>query len=174
MPPSTVSHFPPNYKHSHQPNLKSWEVNFAYKEGGTHKNALVKIRLCPECSYMLNYKKMKEKEELAALEAEKRRKKKEKQRKRKEREEEDGQDDVKGKRKSKLNKQLSDSQSDSEDDGNTDQDSEDDAKEIDKSESEKPVPVESLAAQIWGAPQVLETEKSKDEEMDDFFNDIFS
>ncbi|KAG0198835.1 hypothetical protein BGX28_007782 [Mortierella sp. GBA30] len=37
--------------------LKSWEVNFGYVEQGEKKNALVKIRLCEKCSYMLNYKK---------------------------------------------------------------------------------------------------------------------
>ncbi|KAJ4940147.1 hypothetical protein JOQ06_026456 [Pogonophryne albipinna] len=35
--------------------LKSWEVNFAYVEHGEKKNALVKLRLCPECSFKLNY-----------------------------------------------------------------------------------------------------------------------
>lgn len=35
--------------------LRSWEVNFSYKEDGEKKNALVKIRLCPMCSQMLNY-----------------------------------------------------------------------------------------------------------------------
>lgn len=35
--------------------LRSWEVNFAYVEQNQKKNALVKIRLCPECSQKLNY-----------------------------------------------------------------------------------------------------------------------
>ncbi|XP_062988957.1 protein FRA10AC1 [Elgaria multicarinata webbii] len=35
--------------------LKSWEVNFGYVEHGVKKNALVKLRLCPECSYKLNF-----------------------------------------------------------------------------------------------------------------------
>lgn len=35
--------------------LRSWEVNFAYQELGERKNALVKIRLCPEHSEQLNY-----------------------------------------------------------------------------------------------------------------------
>ncbi len=35
--------------------LRSWEVNFAYQEEGQSKNALVKVRLCPDCSYKLNY-----------------------------------------------------------------------------------------------------------------------
>ncbi|ESO07174.1 hypothetical protein HELRODRAFT_110669 [Helobdella robusta] len=35
--------------------LKSWEVNFGYVEHGEKKNALVKLRLCPDCSSKLNY-----------------------------------------------------------------------------------------------------------------------
>lgn len=35
--------------------LRTWEVNFAYKEQEEKKNALVKLRLCPECTYKLNY-----------------------------------------------------------------------------------------------------------------------
>ncbi|XP_023304573.2 protein FRA10AC1 homolog [Lucilia cuprina] len=35
--------------------LRSWEVNFAYQEQGERKNALVKLRLCPEHSEQLNY-----------------------------------------------------------------------------------------------------------------------
>uniref|UniRef100_A0A8D2KRS6 FRA10A associated CGG repeat 1 n=1 Tax=Varanus komodoensis TaxID=61221 RepID=A0A8D2KRS6_VARKO len=35
--------------------LKSWEVNFGYVEHDEKKNALVKLRLCPECSYKLNF-----------------------------------------------------------------------------------------------------------------------
>ncbi|XP_053604833.1 protein FRA10AC1 homolog isoform X2 [Plodia interpunctella] len=40
-------------------NLKSWEVNFAYVEDNEKKNALVKLRLCPECSKKLNYRSKK-------------------------------------------------------------------------------------------------------------------
>ncbi|CAG8651937.1 10701_t:CDS:2, partial [Cetraspora pellucida] len=43
---------------SEKVDLKSWEVNFAYVEDGEKKNALVKIRLCPTCSYKLNYNKV--------------------------------------------------------------------------------------------------------------------
>lgn len=35
--------------------LRTWEVNFAYVEEGEKKNSLVKLRLCSECSYCLNY-----------------------------------------------------------------------------------------------------------------------
>ena len=36
-------------------NLRTWEVNFAYEEPDGRKNALVKVRLCTEDSYRLNY-----------------------------------------------------------------------------------------------------------------------
>ncbi|KAK4883562.1 hypothetical protein RN001_006881 [Aquatica leii] len=35
--------------------LRTWEVNFAYIEQKEKKNALVKIRLCHDCSLKLNY-----------------------------------------------------------------------------------------------------------------------
>lgn len=41
--------------------LQSWEVNFAYKEHGEQRNALVKLRLCPGCSAKLNYRTQKRK-----------------------------------------------------------------------------------------------------------------
>ncbi|KAH9363967.1 hypothetical protein HPB48_006069 [Haemaphysalis longicornis] len=36
--------------------LRTWEVNFAYFEKDEKKNALVKLRLCPKCSFKLNYR----------------------------------------------------------------------------------------------------------------------
>ncbi|CAO3626189.1 unnamed protein product [Cunninghamella blakesleeana] len=39
--------------------LTSWEVNFAYFEDNEKKNELVKVRLCKDCSYKLNYKTQK-------------------------------------------------------------------------------------------------------------------
>lgn len=44
-----------NKRCSDKEGLKTWEVNFAYIEQGSKKNALVKIRLCPDCSKKLNY-----------------------------------------------------------------------------------------------------------------------
>merc|ERR1711874_263230 len=35
--------------------LRTWEVNFGYIEHGQKRNALIKVRLCFECSYKLNY-----------------------------------------------------------------------------------------------------------------------
>lgn len=36
--------------------LASYEVNFAYKEAGEHKQALVKVRVCPKHAMQLNHK----------------------------------------------------------------------------------------------------------------------
>lgn len=36
--------------------LASYEVHFAYKEAGEHKQALVKVRLCPKHAMQLNHK----------------------------------------------------------------------------------------------------------------------
>jgi hypothetical protein len=37
--------------------LASYEINFAYEEAGEQKNALVKLRVCPDCARKLNYKR---------------------------------------------------------------------------------------------------------------------
>ncbi|TRY87265.1 hypothetical protein DNTS_001134 [Danionella cerebrum] len=50
-----LSRFKENKRCEIQEGLKSWEVNFAYVEQGEKRNALVKLRLCPECSFKLNY-----------------------------------------------------------------------------------------------------------------------
>lgn len=44
-----------NKRCSEKEELRTWEVNFAYVENASKKNALVKIRLCPDCSKKLNY-----------------------------------------------------------------------------------------------------------------------
>merc|ERR1712048_652221 len=60
--------------------LRSWEVNFKYVEEGETKNALVKLRLCPECSYKLNYHhKRTEVRRKRSIRKRKRRKRKEEQ-----------------------------------------------------------------------------------------------
>eukprot|EP01025_Chloroclados_australasicus_P007157 TRINITY_DN12283_c0_g3_i1.p1 TRINITY_DN12283_c0_g3~~TRINITY_DN12283_c0_g3_i1.p1 ORF type:complete len:301 (+),score=29.98 TRINITY_DN12283_c0_g3_i1:59-961(+) len=40
--------------------LCSYEVNFAYVEHREEKQALVKLRVCPDCAYKLNYKRERE------------------------------------------------------------------------------------------------------------------
>uniref|UniRef100_A0A0N5BFL1 Protein FRA10AC1 n=1 Tax=Strongyloides papillosus TaxID=174720 RepID=A0A0N5BFL1_STREA len=42
-------------------NLSTWEVNFKYKDEDEIKNALVKVRLCEECSKKLNFHSVKKK-----------------------------------------------------------------------------------------------------------------
>merc|ERR1719341_69797 len=44
-----------NKKCEERKKLRTWEVNFGYSEFGEKKNALIKCRLCFECSYKLNY-----------------------------------------------------------------------------------------------------------------------
>ncbi|CAG9827490.1 unnamed protein product [Diabrotica balteata] len=44
-----------NKKCIEEADLRTWEVNFGYMEHGEKKNALVKIRLCVDCSKKLNY-----------------------------------------------------------------------------------------------------------------------
>ena len=58
--------------------LRTWEVNFGYVEHNIKKNALIKCRLCPDCSYKLNYHHKKK-------ELTKKRKKNKKKKKRKKR-----------------------------------------------------------------------------------------
>ena len=60
--------------------LRTWEVNFAYTEEMEKKNALVKVRLCPECSIKLNYHHKKK--EVTKRKTKKAKKSKKKKRKR--------------------------------------------------------------------------------------------
>lgn len=39
--------------------LKSYEVDFKYREAGQKKRALVKARLCEDCAYKLHYRRLK-------------------------------------------------------------------------------------------------------------------
>jgi len=48
-----------NKKCDNKDDLKSYEVNFSYLEAEQKKNALVKLRTCPDCSIKLNYKQIK-------------------------------------------------------------------------------------------------------------------
>ncbi|MES1918219.1 hypothetical protein MHBO_000220 [Bonamia ostreae] len=46
-----------NKKCNKKKNLSSFEMNFKYKENNKKQSALVKVRLCKDCSEKLNYKK---------------------------------------------------------------------------------------------------------------------
>ena len=70
-----------NISCSENDKLKEFELDFVYKENDETKNELVKVCLCEECAYKLNYKKIKKKEEKKR----KRKREKEKERTRKKR-----------------------------------------------------------------------------------------
>jgi hypothetical protein len=86
--------------------LGSFEVPFAYTEAGERKRALVKVRLCPDHAYQLNYRKNEEaerqREEAAREGAERRRRRRrgeergEKMKKRRRRSEEGAGDEAGG------------------------------------------------------------------------------
>ena len=121
--------------------LRTWEVNFAYVEESEKKNALVKVRLCPDCSYKLNYHHKKK-------EIVKKKKKSSKKKKK---------DKKKRKRES----------SDDEDDDTSDEE----LKEIKKVKKDKEL--EHKASEIWSKPLDIEQEKSRDEDFNDYLDDLF-
>ncbi|XP_049615267.1 protein FRA10AC1 [Syngnathus scovelli] len=132
-----------------QEGLKSWEVNFAYVEHGDKRNALVKLRLCPECSFKLNYhhkrKEVKAKKTARKVQEENqepsRKKKKTKKHKRKQRD-------------------RSTSPSSTEESRGKDSEAEDEPER--QSESDH-----------WRGPAPAVEEKSREEEFDDYFEDLF-
>ncbi|KAL3864472.1 hypothetical protein ACJMK2_006151 [Sinanodonta woodiana] len=131
-----------NRKCKESEGLRSWEVNFAYVEHGQKKNALVKLRLCPDCSYKLNYHHRK-KEVLP--------KKKE----------------IKETEKSSKkirSDELSDDKAESSHSGTIE--------ESDKTKggSESNIDDES---EVWKGPVKLTEEKSREEEFDEYFADMF-
>ncbi|CAG5906396.1 unnamed protein product [Menidia menidia] len=135
--------------------LKSWEVNFAYVEHGEKRNALVKLRLCPECSFKLNYhhkrKEVKAKTKTkGGVSAENREPPKKKTKRSK-------------KHKYKKHKDPSTTSSTSESESPTsDKDSEGGNEPDDQSEAEH-----------WRGPAPTVEEKSREEEFDEYFEDMF-
>ncbi|KAK3595865.1 hypothetical protein CHS0354_014689 [Potamilus streckersoni] len=121
--------------------LRSWEVNFAYVEHGQKKNALVKLRLCPDCSYKLNYHHRK-KEVLP--------KKKETK------------ETEKSSKKIRLDEISDDKES-----SHSGRIEESDKK---KEGSESSIDDES---DVWKGPVKLTEEKSREEEFDEYFADMF-
>ncbi|KAI8611880.1 folate-sensitive fragile site protein Fra10Ac1-domain-containing protein [Chytriomyces sp. MP71] len=160
-----------NNAKSHQPGLKSWEVNFGYKEDGEYKNALVKVRLCMECGFMLNYKKDMEKRQKKQEEEQKEKQEFEQKKRKSEKKKERGSPRGSEKRR---RKEKSDVECSVKSDDEEDEDGETDKRSSGGEPEEEVMSSKSLASEIWGAPQVLETEKSRDEEMDSFFDDLFA
>ncbi|XP_071985374.1 protein FRA10AC1 isoform X2 [Engystomops pustulosus] len=130
--------------------LKSWEVNFGYVEHGEKRNALVKLRLCPECSYKLNFHHRRKEVQP-------------KSRKRKLAEEAGEPSRTKSKhsrKKRKLKATSSSRHEDSSESGSSDTDNKEDDEGGDSSE-------------IWKGPQQETDEKTREEEFDEYFQDMF-
>ncbi|KAI9020375.1 folate-sensitive fragile site protein Fra10Ac1-domain-containing protein [Hyaloraphidium curvatum] len=167
--------------------LASWEVNFGYVEAGEKKSALVKLRLCKDCSVKLHWKRAKEREAMekrARKEERRRRRERKAERRRREAEisqegAEVGEDGTTGKRRRT-------------DDAPDAADRESDASSSDTSGSDAehpapapppddgPAPISSVyskaeASRIWSQPRKAEeaAPKSREEEFEDFFESLF-
>ncbi|KAJ3120301.1 hypothetical protein HK098_004693 [Nowakowskiella sp. JEL0407] len=146
-----------------EPELKSWEVNFGYIERGVRKNALVKLRLCERCAEKLNYKKLKEKKAAEKMGRE------QEDRKRKRTDVQDVEDENEEKSARLRTETIKDL---------------DDKDEInekipenlppDSEEREEEQAAESSTGNIWSLPvEEEEKEKTFDEELEDYFKDLF-
>ncbi|XP_022067947.1 protein FRA10AC1 [Acanthochromis polyacanthus] len=137
--------------------LKSWEVNFAYVEQGEKRNALVKLRLCPECSFKLNYHhKRKEVKAKTNTQRENQEPPKKKSKKRKR------SSSHSKKHKRKRHRDRSTSSSSSEESQNSDKGSEAEDEPEDQSEADH-----------WRGPAPAVEEKSREEEFEEYFEDMF-
>ncbi|XP_057682034.1 protein FRA10AC1 [Corythoichthys intestinalis] len=138
-----------------QEGLKSWEVNFAYVEQGDKRNALVKLRLCPECSFKLNFhhkrKEVKAKKILGKVREEKQESPRKKKKK--------SSPSRSKKRKHRRHRDPSSSSSSGSSDESSGKDTEGEAC---ASESDH-----------WRGPAPAVEEKSREEEFDDYFEDLF-
>lgn len=124
--------------------LRSWEVNFGYMEGGQKKNALVKLRLCPDCSYKLNYYHRK-KEVRPVLMNKK-------------------QDNSKKARKH----EQSDASKDT-DDAHINANEE----LVQKDNKEENPSMSNEVDNVWSGPAKVVDEKSREEEFDDYLSEMF-
>merc|ERR1712034_265175 len=124
--------------------LRTWEVNFSYIEHNEKKNALIKCRLCFDCSYKLNYHH----------------KKKELTKKKK-------------KSKNKKKKSRSSSSSDSESDYRSRKRKAAEEK-LEKDKAEKvEAELEKEASNLWSKPAEKEEEKTRGDVFDEFLGDLF-
>ncbi|GFO20114.1 protein fra10ac1 homolog [Plakobranchus ocellatus] len=132
-----------NKKCQESEGLKSWEVNFGYMEHGEKKNALIKLRLCPDCSYKLNYHH-KRKEIIP---------------KKKGKSPEDSQSSSSKKKRKRNSAEYIP--------GSSNQSEPEDVSQgvvTERNESEEG---------IWKQPTQLVEEKSREDEFDDYFADMF-
>jgi len=137
-----------NRKCKEREGMKTWEVNFAYLEHGDKKNALVKVRLCPDCSYKLNYHSKKRE-----IKKEKKMKKEAKRRRRK----------------------KNDSDDDEEDDDDDDESGSAAPRDVKGSGAgaSDAGPSQDPATHWKGPAPKIDEDKSKDEEFEDYLEDLF-
>ncbi|XP_032220704.1 protein FRA10AC1 homolog [Nematostella vectensis] len=153
-----------NKKCNERDGLRSWEVNFSYIEHNEKKNALVKLRLCPDCSYKLNYH---HKRKLAKQKTINEKKKERRDKKSK-----------KHKKKAKRHRDQHDTSSESADssDSGTDNNKSGTSSKDKQSESgeESGASTSHVAGEdIWKGPAKLAVDKTRDEEFEDYFQDLF-
>ncbi|XP_075260712.1 protein FRA10AC1-like [Convolutriloba macropyga] len=144
--------------------LESWEVNFSYKEGDSVKNALVKLRLCADCSFKLNYKKQHQKSKAIKREVEAREKKSKKKHKKHKKEE-----------KKRLKREQSSDDDDKRSEGNSNDKAETSRSLSEESQEKK----EAEPENIWvkkadEEKNLLDDENNIDEDIDNYFLDMLS
>lgn len=129
--------------------LKSWEVNFGYIEHGEKRNALVKLRLCQECSFKLNFhhrrKEIKSKKRKAKTKTE---------------------CDESPHKKSRSS--SSEEASKRKDEGHSSSKSIEDSRNRNTDEEDS-----ASESELWKGPLPETDEKSQEEEFDDYFQDLF-
>jgi len=123
--------------------LRTWEVNFGYSEHGEKKNALVKCRLCFECSYKLNYHHKKK-------ELTKKKKKNKKKRRSRSSSSSDSESDYRSRKRKAAEEKL-------------------EKEKAEKVEAE----LEKEASNLWSKPAEKEEEKTREDVFDEFLGDLF-
>ena len=150
--------------------LQSWEVNFVYLEQGEKKNALVKLRLCPECSAKLNYHHKRKLWKTSSKDEHKKLSKKQKSSKKHHKKHGRREHESSSRKK---NHRREKSPSDSEQSSSGDSDLKDTQS---TSQSGKASTSEDGGGnhgdEIWSKPPEAFLEKSKEDEYDDYFKDM--
>ncbi|OXB72242.1 UNVERIFIED_CONTAM: hypothetical protein H355_012666 [Colinus virginianus] len=134
--------------------LKSWEVNFGYVEHGEKRNALVKLRLCPECSYKLNFHHRRKEVKASKKRGTAVRKSKQPKIKKTKLSHSTKKKSKKKAHEDQVSSEDSDSSSDKDSDNSDAQDGPSDA-------------------DFWKGPLKETDEKSREEEFDEYFQDLF-
>ena len=144
--------------------LTSWEVLFSYVEVGEKKSALIKVRLCPECSDKLNYHHLHQKAKL------KKRKSKKKSKK-----EHPPKDKAESTEPSSSTKMIINPSFRIKEEILTDTEGDQDGSHKSGPTSDD-TNYQDLIDQIWKQPVKLEpeeTEATLEEEVDDYLNQLF-